>query len=69
LLLYTDGITECTNSKLEQYEEERLIESFKKYQNFDAKEILLKIYEDLKVFAAGNPQHDDITLVSMKRLV
>ena len=69
LLLYTDGITECTNSKLEQYEEERLIESFKKHQNFDAKEILLKIYEDLKVFAAGNPQHDDITLVSMKRLV
>ncbi len=69
LLLYTDGITECSNTKMEQYEEERLIESFKKHQSLEAKEILVKIYEDLKLFAGSNPQHDDITLVSMKRLV
>ncbi len=68
LLLYTDGVTEATNSKLEAYKEERLIESFKRHQNSNTKEMLSKIYDDLKVFSSTAPQYDDITLVAMKRI-
>jgi len=68
LLLYTDGVTEATNSKLEAYEEERLIESFVRHQNCKTKEMLSKIYEDVKNFSSTAPQYDDITLVAMKRI-
>ena len=68
LLIYTDGVTEATNSKLEAYEEERLIESFIKHQNCSTKEMLSKIYEDVKNFSSTAPQYEDITLVAMKRI-
>jgi serine phosphatase RsbU (regulator of sigma subunit) len=68
ILLYTDGATETTNAAGEQFEESGMIELLKKYSEKSSKDLLIAIYEDLKKFAGSAPQHDDITLVSIKKL-
>ena len=68
LLVYTDGATECSNSRGESYEEERLIESFMRNHHLNSKQLLTCIYEDLSKFVGNASPHDDITFVTMKRL-
>lgn len=67
ILLYTDGVTEAQNSKMELFEEERLIESFQKHAEKPCKETLNSIYEDIKNFTRNASQNDDITLVCIKK--
>jgi len=67
VLLFTDGATESQNRKGEMLEEIGLIESFQKNATKSPKEMLLAIYEDIKSFSGNTPQHDDITLVCIKR--
>ena len=67
LLLYTDGVTEAQNSKMELFEEERLKQSFMEHAKKYSKEILTSIYEDIKKFTKNAPQNDDITLVCIKK--
>lgn len=67
LLMYTDGVTEAVNSKLEFFEEERLIQSFYKNKDLVPSVMLTKINEDVRKFRGPVYQHDDITLLAFKR--
>jgi len=68
LFLHTDGLTESTNANDELYTQERLYNLIKKERERSAAEIVSSIFQDVKDFAQGAPQLDDITVVIVKCL-
>ncbi|MBZ5618544.1 MAG: SpoIIE family protein phosphatase [Acidobacteriia bacterium] len=63
LTLYTDGVTEAENSAGEEWGEERLLETVRACRELAPSEIVKRIMQAADTFAAGAPQHDDMTLV------
>ena len=66
LVLYTDGISEAENPGEEEWGEQALIETATRYRGLPPSEIITRILEAADAFAAGAPQHDDMTLVVAK---
>jgi phosphoserine phosphatase RsbU/P len=69
VIYYTDGFTEATNSKGEQFDEENLTQAFQwACQHFrDPQQILHYLFDTVQQFVgAGNPNGDDMTLVVMR---
>ncbi len=66
LILYTDGVTEAMNHKHDLYGEARLYITMNKLIEKNVPDMQKGILEDIKVFADGTPQNDDVTLVLMK---
>ena len=58
--------TETANEKRDMFGLERLKAFVEKYQALSANEIRLALLEELKSFAHGAPQADDITILVMK---
>ena len=67
-VLYTDGFTEAMNERHELYGEERLIKLIENNRNISSKDLLNLILKEVKKFVDNYPQHDDMTLVILKRL-
>lgn len=65
LFVYTDGVTEATDSKNELYGEDRLLNILKMTIGMSSKEILSFIRDDIEGFVNGAPQFDDITMLEM----
>jgi serine phosphatase RsbU (regulator of sigma subunit) len=65
LVLYSDGISEGMDREQEQFGEERLIETLR--EPGSAQALCGGIIEAVRDFAAGAAQHDDMTLVVIKR--
>jgi sigma-B regulation protein RsbU (phosphoserine phosphatase) len=63
LVLFTDGISESMNSEDEEWGEERLIDLAKTCVDVPAIEAMNRIMAAAEAFAAGAPQHDDMTVV------
>lgn len=66
LVLYTDGVTEAHNMKLELFGEDRLIAFAKQYGDLEAQAFLDKLIAEITLFVGKAPQHDDITLLVMR---
>lgn len=66
LILYTDGITECSNSDEEMFGEERLAEIIQTYSHLHAKELAAKIEESTNAFSNGKEIQDDYTILVVK---
>lgn len=67
LLFYTDGVTEAINNINEEFGEERLRNAITTNSHKSPVEILDFILEDIESFAKGLKQHDDITLIILKK--
>jgi len=67
LVIYSDGITETMNPQGEQFGEERLEDVIRCHREESAAEAIENTIQDVKSFAAGANQADDITLVLVKR--
>jgi sigma-B regulation protein RsbU (phosphoserine phosphatase) len=67
LCLYTDGVTEAMNLRRQLFGEERLIEVLRHTHHLAPEQIVNRILDAVHGFTAGAPQHDDITLVVIKR--
>ena len=67
LLLYTDGVTEAVDPDYEEYGEERLEALLKNTPQADCQQLIDAVKADVKVFANGAEQSDDITLLAIKR--
>jgi len=68
VVIYSDGIPESWRNEKEIYGMERLKEAVRKFGNLKtAKEIKEAILADVKAFANGYKQMDDITIVVIKR--
>lgn len=66
ILLFTDGASEAMSPDEEPFGDERIIESFKKNSHKPLNDVVTNILNDMKSFQAG--QHDDITLLVIKKL-
>jgi len=66
MVMYTDGITEASNSSGEMFGEERLKEIIVKGERLSAIQMLQRIYDEVKRFSEGMPQQDDLTLIVMR---
>lgn len=68
LYLYTDGVTEATNSNSELYGEDRLLTSLSANYNSNTsmEELCSSIKSDVDLFVGDAPQFDDITMLAFK---
>lgn len=66
LLIFTDGISEAMNRNLEEWGEQRLAETVRGSTARTAPELIAQIMAAADAFAAGAPQHDDMTLVVVR---
>jgi len=66
LYMYTDGVTEATNTKEELFSEERLREDLSKIQDKPIKDVVSDIMLKIDSFSMGMPQADDITMMVLK---
>ena len=67
LIQYTDGITEAMNEEQEEFGQERLYATIKKYgKKSDIKSVLAAIDQAVTKFSGMAGQQDDITLIGIK---
>ncbi len=67
LVLFTDGVNEMKNELMKDFGTERLKSIVSNSEDIGMNELALKIISDLTEFAGTKPQHDDITLMILKR--
>ena len=67
IIYYTDGFTEAMNESLEQYGEKRLVNLIESNKNKSASELVDTILRNVRKFMDNYPQHDDMTIVMIKR--
>lgn len=63
IFLYTDGVTEATDSQNQLYGEERLKKFMDAHSETAAKKLLAGLKEDIDQFVGEAPQFDDITML------
>ncbi|MBP1606987.1 MAG: rsbU 1 [Acidobacteria bacterium] len=68
LFLYTDGITEAMDAQRNEFTAGRLETSLQKYHDLELEAIIHGVVGDVKTFANGAPQADDMTMVVLRRL-
>ena len=66
ICLYTDGVTEATDTGNQLYGEERLQNRLNAEKEKTLEEILHGIKADIDVFVKGAPQFDDITMLVLR---
>lgn len=64
--LYTDGVTEALNSDEEFYSEERLKNFLTNMQENDPTKMIGEMKKDIRQFARGALQYDDITMLALR---
>jgi pSer/pThr/pTyr-binding forkhead associated (FHA) protein len=68
LLLYTDGVIECSDEEERQFGEERLEAFLVPRRDAPPERLMHDLEEELERFAGGSKQGDDITLLVAQRL-
>src|SRR5262249_55569726 len=66
VILYSDGVTEAVNAKLDQFGEERLLRAVEQTDGRSAEETRASILRELSAFRGATPAWDDITLVALR---
>ena len=66
IFLYTDGVTEATDTHNELYGDDRLKAVLDKMADASAKEICLGVKQDVDAFVGEAPQFDDITMLCLR---
>ena len=67
LLIYTDGITECRGPGGKSYGTDHIVDILRENNNKSATEVACLIEEDIIRFISNEDQHDDITMVILKK--
>jgi sigma-B regulation protein RsbU (phosphoserine phosphatase) len=66
LYLYTDGVTEAMNPKMELFSEQRLVDVLNKNKNVSLRRLLGAVKKEIDRFRDGADQADDITMLTLK---
>lgn len=66
LLGFTDGISEAMNASDDEWGEDRLIAEAQAHAELNAEDLLQSLFRAADAFAAGAPQHDDMTLIVLR---
>jgi sigma-B regulation protein RsbU (phosphoserine phosphatase) len=64
LFLYTDGVTEALNPEREQFSEQRLQRLLSEAADDSPQEMIDRVVQEVRRFAADAPQSDDITTLA-----
>ena len=64
--MYTDGVTEAMNSAQLLVTDEQLVDCLQRTNGSSLKEMLETTQSSLMEFAAGFPQSDDITMLTLR---
>jgi sigma-B regulation protein RsbU (phosphoserine phosphatase) len=67
LVLYTDGVTEALDANGDEFGPERMIRSLRASAKEGAQGVINRITADVRNFAGAHPQHDDITLIVVRK--
>ena len=67
LLLYTDGITEALDKQGDEFGMQKVIDAFVASAREGAAEIITRLTDDVRAFIGPHPQHDDITLIAIRK--
>jgi sigma-B regulation protein RsbU (phosphoserine phosphatase) len=68
LVAYTDGVSESMNAADEEWGEERFAEAVRPWRSLPARDLIDHIMRSADAFAAGAPQHDDMTVVVVRAI-
>jgi sigma-B regulation protein RsbU (phosphoserine phosphatase) len=68
LILYTDGVTEAQNEDRKEFSNARLADVARQTHSRNARDINDAVLEAVDKFVGDEIQHDDLTLVSVKRI-
>lgn len=70
IYIYTDGVTEALNQKKELFSDPRLLECMNSldFDNMELEDVLNFMADEIKKFANGAEQADDITMLLFKNL-
>ncbi|MBE2214947.1 MAG: SpoIIE family protein phosphatase [Opitutaceae bacterium] len=68
VVLFTDGLTEAPNLEDKEFSTARLIDAVRTHRQAASAEINAGILETVERFIGGSKQHDDLTLVTIKRI-
>jgi serine phosphatase RsbU (regulator of sigma subunit) len=66
LLAFTDGISEAMNGAEDEWGEDRMVAEAQAHADLNAANLLQRLFCAADEFAAGAPQHDDMTLVVLR---
>ncbi|MDP1570229.1 MAG: PP2C family protein-serine/threonine phosphatase [Vicinamibacterales bacterium] len=66
IVLFTDGISETMNAAFDCFGEARLATLFEQYAHLPFDQLRSYISAELKAFAAGADQHDDMTMILLR---
>jgi len=66
IFLFTDGVTEATDSAGEMYSEERLMNFLANQKDFNPEDIIRATLAEIINFSSGAPQADDITVMAIR---
>lgn len=66
IVLYTDGVTEAKNERLEDFGDKHFLDLLRTNNNLSADDLSNKIIQEITVFSSNHSQYDDITLVIFK---
>ncbi len=67
LILYTDGVTEALNAEGEEFGMDKLIRSILASASEGAAAVITRLTDDLRTFVGKHPQHDDITMIVIRK--
>ena len=69
IIIYTDGIEEFFNYRLEAFGVDRMIKACKEHKELHPREIIQELFKDLKDFAEGKEAYhcDDLTIIVAKQ--
>jgi sigma-B regulation protein RsbU (phosphoserine phosphatase) len=67
LVAYSDGLTEAMNAQHDQWGEERLIQATRHHEETTLEELQGQVLAQVYDFMNDTPQHDDITLMLVRR--
>jgi sigma-B regulation protein RsbU (phosphoserine phosphatase) len=65
--MYTDGVDESCNNRQELFGNRRLVECLQTEAALPANQIIERISQAIKKFIQDAPQHDDMTMIVLKR--
>jgi sigma-B regulation protein RsbU (phosphoserine phosphatase) len=65
LVLYSDGVTEAANERLDEFGEDRLIRAMRDHQSESAEGLVHAIVERVIEFSHGS-RSDDVTVVGLR---
>ena len=69
LLLYTDGVTDTFSENGEAFGDERLVETLSQIGDCTSQSVIEQVQKSLYAFRGSAPPSDDVTLVSIRRVV